>query len=485
MSQIDRASENTLEDALVWATSHGLLMIPPSGKSYPGSYVHPPFSLTPSPVPRTLFKQAYELAEDFNLLVHRVSQDREFLYETLEPCRQGDEFTATLLDILKESESFESPQQPIVLGVHRSDYMAATGEGGPWLRQIEINTIAASFPMLSHATCALHRYVVSRYGAGCSLQDLPEHNASAAAIPHAIARAFALYEQQQRQQRAQHTPQCKLVVLMVVQEGERNVFDQRLLEHRLWDSHSVPVVRCSLPDIYAKADVHRLSHALLITDDVHGHVEAAVTYFRCGYTPRDYPSQKEWAARRMIERSVSIKCPNVAYHLAGTKKIQQVLVDPARLARYADDEGSARLLRCFAGLYSVSDPDADQAAMQRAIANPHTFVLKPQREGGGNNLYGHDVRTALQSMTATERGAFILMDRIVPPVRAHTPVVKEGALVWADTTWELGVYSVFLAHGPATHVNSAAGHLLRSKVATSNETGIAAGFGFLDSPCLT
>lgn len=28
------------------------------------------------------------------------------------------------------------------------------------------------------------------------------------------------------------------------------------------------------------------------------------------------------------------------------------------------------------------------SVVERAIANPEAFVLKPQREGGGNNLYG-------------------------------------------------------------------------------------------------
>jgi hypothetical protein len=32
----------------------------------------------------------------------------------------------------------------------------------------------------------------------------------------------------------------------------------------------------------------------------------------------------EWAARTLIERSAAVKCPTVAYHLAGTKKVQQV-----------------------------------------------------------------------------------------------------------------------------------------------------------------
>ncbi len=42
---------------------------------------------------------------------------------------------------------------------------------------------------------------------------------------------------------------------------------------------------------------------------------------RAGYTPVDYHGESEWNARELIESSLAIKCPNIAYHLAGTKKV--------------------------------------------------------------------------------------------------------------------------------------------------------------------
>lgn len=44
-------------------------------------------------------------------------------------------------------------------------------------------------------------------------------------------------------------------------------------------------------------------------------------YFRAGYSPDHYHGEAEWSARLMIERSKAIKCPNIQYHLAGTKKV--------------------------------------------------------------------------------------------------------------------------------------------------------------------
>ena len=84
--------------------------------------------------------------------------------------------------------------------------------------------------------------------------------------------------------------------------------------------------------------------------------EVAVVYFRCGYSPDQYssPDGCEWAARLLIERSRAIKSPNINYHLAGTKKVQQVLAQPGVVEKLLGDETKAKILRdSFTGLYSL------------------------------------------------------------------------------------------------------------------------------------
>ena len=50
-----------------------------------------------------------------------------------------------------------------------------------------------------------------------------------------------------------------------------------------------------------------------------------------------------------------------------------------------------------------------------AINDPRRFVLKPQREGGGNNVFDDEVAVRLRQLAdCKERAAFILMERIVP-----------------------------------------------------------------------
>ena len=68
------------------------------------------------------------------------------------------------------------------------------------------------------------------------------------------------------------------------------------------------------------------------------------------------------------------------------------------------------------GLWGLDDLDDPETAkvLQQAQEQPDMFVLKPQREGGGNNLYSEAAQQKLQ--TRKGLSAYILMQRIRPPI---------------------------------------------------------------------
>ena len=63
-----------------YCLTHGLVM---RTKESQFMVEHAPFTLLPTAFPKRLFLQAKDVQKDFNLLVHRVSQDHEFLKEAL------------------------------------------------------------------------------------------------------------------------------------------------------------------------------------------------------------------------------------------------------------------------------------------------------------------------------------------------------------------------------------------------------------------
>lgn len=96
----------------------------------------------------------------------------------------------------------------------------------------------------------------------------------------------------------------------------------------------------------------------------------------------------------------------------------QDLARPGVVERYVDSPQEAALLRTFFagqwGLDNPSDPDT-AAVIAAALASPDDYVLKPQREGGGNNLYGAALAARLEE-GGEGLAAFVLMQRIKPPV---------------------------------------------------------------------
>lgn len=57
----------------------------------------------------------------------------------------------------------------------------------------------------------------------------------------------------------------------------------------------------------------------------------------------------------MIERSLAVKCPDISTHLAGTKKVQQVLAKPGVLEKFFPDKPQVveQIRATFAGLYTL------------------------------------------------------------------------------------------------------------------------------------
>ena len=120
------------------------------------------------------------------------------------------------------------------------------------------------------------------------------------------------------------------------------------------------------------------------------------------------------------------------------------------------------------------------------------YVLKPQREGGGNNIYGLKIPPFIKSLGDDSRKyrGHILMELIEPPAIRNS-IFRNGEVKSGEVIGELGIYGVCLwrrGHSkngePDLLANWEAGHLLRTKGRESEEGGVAAGFGAVDSVCL-
>ncbi len=565
-----------LEDAMLrWAASNGLMYRSKTGID---DFIIAPFTKNPFPIPTSAFEISASLAPLWGKLVHGIAKDSAWLVSKLESTAEGDPFTGRLLLLYKQCLC-EGIVQPLCLGIFRSDYMTHEVEGDArTCMQVELNTIASSFGGLATGVARMHQQfaagTVGLLNAEHSIGALTDTPALHLPENHALDHLLEGLSSSHKAYSTLHPLRekgARLSIAMVVQKGERNFADQSTLEFGL-ASMGIPVMRVTMAEILQYGSRDLSTNRFYFSppsptptpaasgSDTSGSrvnsVEFSVFYFRAGYTPCDYgndedgfvippfsnitsattdttqltpptpPSYaspidagmklgKEWVARLEIERSRAIKCPPLSYHLAGTKKIQQVVAIPGVLERFLTSDESEQMRKVFAGLYTLDREEEGGAevgtSINMAIANPQGYVLKPQREGGGNNLYKTEMVNALRTMNQKELASYILMERIQPP--SHEATLIRGSLRTTEQcVCEFGVFSCYLdsvssgtsGAGSATgtgekdmellrsascrigDVGSAkgTGYLVRVKMSRSDEGGVAAGYAFLSSAAL-
>lgn len=360
------------------------------------------------------------------------------------------------------------------------------------VKQVEFNTIASSFGGLSTQVAALHQHLLA-VGAypdqvkGSSLRDasLPA-STSVPGLAAGMAKAHEAY--------GESKAGLSTCVIFLVQDPERNVFDQRHLEYALNRTHQVRTFRLSFDRVLQDTTLGK-DRSLIYTPPhtPHKQYEVTLVYLRAGYAPSEYKDEAQWNARLQLERSAAIKCPTVLTQLAGTKKVQQVLATPhsPHLSEFLPDkQQAAAVLKTFAPIYPLDKSEAGEEARKLAT-DPKSavrYVLKPQREGGGNNVYRKAIPDFLKNLPESHWPAHILMEMIEPPAQSNT-IFRNGELQSGGVICELGIYGACLWKagadgGREIMENFEAGYLLRTKGDQSEEGGVAAGFGAVDSPCL-
>lgn len=457
-----------------------------------------PLSRTPFTISKSQYERALGLQAPFQGLVRRIIQDRQLLEDICRVLSPTDEFVRHLYHIWRSC-----PESEITLDFMRSDYMLHCARGGDkeeeerekeantetteeemQLKQVELNTISVSFAHLSSLLSRLP-----------SDEPVIRHEADRS-ICDAFTQALNL-----------HSPTS--VAIMVISPTETNLQDQlglvdlmggRMLrmtweeirqrvkrgKDQQGESNDTSINRDSninasvkfdsfLPTDHDDVLAPRRGPIKLFLDDYSTPV--GLIYYRTGYDPSQYAGHEDWQVRHILEASNAIKVPDMGAHLAGLKRVQQALTVPGVLERLLGNDSKTiqRLRASFMRIYSL-DPTVPHAkeAIELALAQPTNWVVKPQREGGGHNIYGEAIVNFLQKTPPPRLSNYILMERIRAPVRPALLLCgSEGdPSLLEDCMSELGIYGIHLcAHGQ-TLINKPVGHLVRTKRATQDESGV-------------
>ncbi|PWN39281.1 glutathione synthase [Ceraceosorus guamensis] len=491
-------------DSQDYAFSHNLQYRPVSSASSRASTsapsttstIHAPHSLLPVLFPRHLFNKAQRLMKDYSTLYARVASDQEWLKSVLYKSKEFDTFAQRLWSVWDESEE----RDQLHLGLFRSDYLlhdpAATSAQDQVdvskleLKQVEFNTISASFGPLAGVVSRLHAHAQWQHPDLFPASATIPPNEALSTLAGGLAEAHRLYLSQSQLSSSvsstSSSQRAQTSILFVVQEGERNVFDQRFIEWELARAHGIRVVRRTFEELSTEARIDSLGALHVLQADLLDRpisdaertkeAQISVVYYRAGYSPDDYvdstgDEEKAWAVRSRLEKSRAIKCPTVALQMAGAKRVQQALCEKGAVERFLPDLASARieeLRSTFMGMWNFEQTDDavstefELEALRLAREESHRFVLKPMREGGGNNIYRDDIPKALKD--GLNPAAYVLMELIQTPRGARSWMLrappggtrdeesgeanrsgtKGGAVVAEDTVSELGTYASVL-----------------------------------------
>jgi glutathione synthetase len=479
------------KDVVAWAYTKGLTVVADDRLRLA------PITLRPHPYPRAAFEQAWALAEPFGKLIDGMKRD--WLLKSLEAVAKTDGFVGKLSSISKRV--YESGySRGLRMHILRSDFLLHKEEDGKITpKLVEVNTIAASFGGLIEGLNYVHQFWQTQYAHSDERVILP--NAPITGIARSLLQADKAY-----QKKYGVTDTVVIMVVHSTTEHERNEIDQRKLQAAFFEMGG-RIERWGLDDLRTRfsADLAGERERLMfpIVGSTSRRREVSCVYWRTGYSPGSY-TDVDWEMREKIERSCTIQIPSCLSQLAGAKKIQQLFSSDSDIV--ASDNGDSqggkkvkggllkrfglnndeitKLQKCFVQNVdpSATDPESRSHVMD-AKANPLNWVLKPNREGGGNNLYDDDIVKKLNG--GNDLHEYVLMKKICPPSQAVTildgsvfppqPKVFEGVS-------ELGIYHTFLADEDQVLSNEALGYLVRTKNVNQNEGGVNAGFSFLDTP---
>ena len=471
MLMIDSTTTQAASEAIEWSLAHGLAF-----KTGPETASHVPFNFAPGTIDRDRFNLLKATVPLLGKLIHAVSENYQFLQDSISPVATADPFFGALLTMHHQTKN----AQRLPLLIMRSDFMD-DAETGPKL--VEFNGIAAGMGPFGQRIHELHRFIhLQNPESYARWSNKPNtvliENPAIERLSQGIAEAATTIKNEFQDN---NNP----VFLMVVQEDEDNVYDQHLLEYALYHK-GVRAVRKTFREL--NESLVTTPNNRLVLKDV-GPIDCV--YLRAGYDYCDYAAddlhsqnccETLMQTRILIENHRVAVNATVSQQLATSKRVQMILssMTAEALTQFGLTLYEATAVKSLLGKILPVTANTIAAFSQQ---NPSHWVLKNQGEGGGHCIFDNGILPKLQQLPSEEYSAWALMQRLHPVPRSKPALIvrKSELTIVDDLISEIGMFTVHI-NGQATIPEAGyTGYLIRSKSAQTTEGGIHSGMGVLDS----
>lgn len=136
-----------------------------------------------------------------------------------------------------------------------------------------------------------------------------------------------------------------------------------------------------------------------------GEERVGIVYYRTCYRiehmrfGEGYNIELSWETLEKIELSNAITVPPVEFRLANLKRVQTELGKNDVLRRYATEEEAEQLNQTRVREWDFDSISEGQLKELIALVEqaPNEYLLKPNKEGGGNNFFGNDIVALLKN----------------------------------------------------------------------------------------
>jgi glutathione synthase len=273
------------------------------------------------------------------------------------------------------------------------------------------------------------------------------------------------------------------IIVFVIQKNETNVFDQCSISDDLYNKYKIATKRLTLNEIKKNCVQDELGNLTIDGKLI------SMFYFRSAYSESDFQDEESWQGRELIELSTAIKVPDINTFLTTFKVFQYELSKPHVMKHYCDNELIINdILRFFGGIYYIRDmnDEAKKELFSKIKSDPTKYILKPMREGGGNNIYG-DKLTQLIPEEGNEPGDLLKISVIVDKIDSavhESIVLRNEKISVQNSISEFSIYGIVLSNENIFILNKSTSFLVRTKNKDEIEGGIMEGAGAVDLPCL-
>lgn len=146
----------------------------------------------------------------------------------------------------------------------------------------------------------------------------------------------------------------------------------------------------------------------------------------------------------MLANSNTTCIPDLTYEILNMKRIQCELSKPEVMRKYLNEEEAHILQRSMTQVKELSTLSEQEynSLLISVKQNPEQWILKPNREGGGNNMFGASLIPVLESLSIEERKGYILHEKIDSKFYDNYSINSDQILTKIKCDYELGKFTV-------------------------------------------